>query len=78
MPVGFLMGFAFPAGMSLIQKWDAEPAPWFWAINGAVGVLASVLAVMVSMAYGINFTMLLAALCYLVLIPTACALLART
>ncbi len=78
MPVGFLMGFAFPAGMSLIQKIDAEPTPWFWAINGAVGVLASVIAVMVSMAYGINFTMLLAALCYLVLIPTGCALLARS
>lgn len=75
MPVGFLMGFAFPTGMLLVEKIDSEATPWFWAINGAVGVLASVLAVMVSMAHGINVTMLLAALCYLALIPVARALL---
>jgi len=75
MPVGFLMGFAFPTGMSLVEKVDAEPTPWFWGINGAIGVLASVLAVMVSMAFGINVTMLMAGLCYLALIPTARALL---
>ena len=43
----------------------AEPTPWFWGINGATGVLASVVAVMVSMAFGINVTMLLAGICYL-------------
>jgi hypothetical protein len=77
-PVGFLMGFAFPTGMSLVEKIDAGPTPWFWGINGATGVLASVLAVMVSMAFGINVTMLLAGVCYLALIPTACALLNRS
>jgi MFS family permease len=75
MPVGFLMGFAFPTGMSLVEKIDAEPTPWFWGINGATGVLASVLAVMVGMAFGINVTMFMAGLCYLALIPTARALL---
>lgn len=78
MPVGFLMGFAFPTGMSLVEKVNAEPTPWFWGINGATGVLASVLAVMVSMAFGINVTMSLAGLCYLALIPTARALLAQS
>jgi hypothetical protein len=78
MPVGFLMGFAFPTGMSLVEKIDAGPAPWFWGINGATGVLASVLAVMVSMAFGISVTMLLSGVCYLALIPTACALLTRS
>ena len=78
MPVGFLMGFAFPTGMSLVEKVDAEPTPWFWGINGATSVLASVIAVMVSMALGINVTMLMAGLCYLALIPTACALLAQS
>jgi hypothetical protein len=71
MPVGFLMGFAFPTGMTLVNRVDAEPTPWFWGINGATGVLASVIAVMVSMAFGINVTMLLAGVCYLLLIPTA-------
>ena len=71
MPVGFLMGFAFPTGMALVNRVDPEPTPWFWGINGATGVLASVVAVMVSMAFGINVTMLLAGICYLALIPIA-------
>jgi hypothetical protein len=75
MPVGVLMGFAFPTGMLLVERIDREPTPWFWGINGATGVLASVLAVMIGMALGINVTMLLAGVCYLLLIPTARALL---
>jgi hypothetical protein len=71
MPAGFLMGFAFPTGMTLINRVDPEPTPWFWGINGATGVLASVLAVMVSMAFGIDVTMALAGICYLLIIPTA-------
>ena len=78
MPVGFLMGFAFPTGMSLVQKIDSEPTPWFWGINGATGVLASVLAVVISMAFGINVTMSIAGICYLALIPAAYALLAQS
>jgi hypothetical protein len=78
MPVGFLMGFAFPTGMSLVERVDNSPTPWFWGINGATGVLASVLAVMVSMALGINVTMLIAGLCYLALIPTACLMLTQS
>ena len=75
MPLGFLMGFAFPTGMSLAERIDRRPTPWFWGINGATGVLASVLAVMIGMAFGIKVTMVLAAVCYLALIPTAQALL---
>jgi hypothetical protein len=75
MPLGFLLGFAFPTGMRLVEAVDREPTPWFWGINGATGVLASVLGVMFSMAFGINVTMLIAAACYLVLIPTSIALL---
>jgi spermidine synthase len=75
MPVGFLMGFAFPTGMKLVERVSLEPTPWFWGINGATGVLASVLAVMIGMALGINVTMFLSGLCYLALIPAARALL---
>lgn len=71
MPLGFLLGCAFPTGMRLVEAVDREPTPWFWGINGATGVLASVLAVIFSMAYGINVTMTLAALCYFALIPVA-------
>ena len=78
MPVGFLMGFAFPTGMRLVETIDREPTPWFWGINGATGVLASVLAVMIGMSFGINVTMLLAGLCYLALIPIAGSLLSMS
>jgi uncharacterized membrane protein YhaH (DUF805 family) len=62
--------------MALVERIDREPTPWFWGINGATGVLASVIAVMTGMAFGINVTMMLAGLCYLLLIPSARALLA--
>ena len=75
MPLGFLLGFAFPTGMRLVNAIDKRPTPWFWGINGATGVLASVLGVMFSMALGINVTMLLAATCYLLLIPISFTLL---
>lgn len=71
MPAGFLLGFAFPVGMRLVEAVDRGPAPWFWGINGACGVLASVLAVMLSMIWGIGLTMQVAAMCYLALIPAA-------
>ena len=77
MPVGFLMGFAFPSGMRLIARVDAAPTPWFWGVNGATGVLASVIAVMIGIAFGINVTMATAAVCYVALIPTGRVLLAR-
>lgn len=75
MPLGFLLGFAFPTGMRLVEAVDGDPTPWFWGINGATGVLASVLGVMFSMALGINITILISAACYLLLIPTSFALL---
>jgi hypothetical protein len=71
MPVGFLMGFAFPSGMTLVERIDRRPTPWFWGINGATGVLASVLAVMIGISFGINVTMVLAGVCYALLIPAA-------
>jgi len=75
MPLGFLLGFAFPTGLCLVEAVDRQPTPWFWGINGASSVLASVLAVMFSMALGINVTILFSAVCYLLLIPTSFALL---
>jgi hypothetical protein len=70
-PGGLLMGFGFPTGMRLVQAHDRRPTPWFWGINGASGVLASVVAVAVNIAFGIHVTMILGALCYLALIPSA-------
>jgi hypothetical protein len=76
MPLGFLLGFAFPTGMRLVSAIDDQPTPWFWGINGATGVLASVLGVILSISFGINVTMLISAACYLLVIPASLALLA--
>ncbi len=71
LPAGLLMGFAFPAGMRIIASYSRRPTPWFWGINGASGVLASIFAVGCSIAFGIGTTMALGAICYLLLIPAA-------
>ncbi len=68
-PAGFLLGFGFPTGIRLINAVDPKPTPWFWGINGAAGVLASSLAVLCSMAYGISASLIFATLCYWLLVP---------
>jgi hypothetical protein len=75
MPLGFVLGFAFPTGMRLVEEVDRQPTPWFWGINGATGVLASVTGLMFSMSLGINVTLLISAACYLLLVPTSVILL---
>ena len=56
-PGGLLLGFAFPTGMRLIAAIDSRPTPWFWGINGAAGVLASISAIAISLALGITTTL---------------------
>ena len=73
-PAGVLMGFGFPTGMRLVSGVSGKPTPWFWGINGAVGVLASVAAVATSIALGISGTLVVAACCYFVLTLPAFAL----
>jgi hypothetical protein len=62
-PTGFFMGFAFPSGM--IRFGDANKA-WYWAINGALGVFASIASLALAMVIGFNNTVLLGALIYVV------------
>jgi hypothetical protein len=76
-PVGLLMGFGFPTGMRLVNAIDARPTPWFWALNGAAGVLAASIAVAVSIAFSINACIWLGAACYLPLGAAATALMRK-
>jgi spermidine synthase len=73
-PGGLLMGWGFPTGMRLVTRVDGKPTPWFWGVNGASGVLASAMAVGISIGLGITATMVIGALCYLALIPAAIAM----
>jgi len=66
-PAGLGMGQAFRAGMRLAKGGAGDPTPWLWGVNGAAGVMAGVVAIVVSIAWGITLTLLLGALCYLIL-----------
>jgi hypothetical protein len=66
-PAGLLMGFGFPTGMRLVDNVNANATPWLWGINGAAGVLASGLAVVISIGFSIDTTLVLGGLCYVLL-----------
>jgi hypothetical protein len=69
LPAGLLMGFGFPTGMRFVESVDRRPTPWLWGVNGAAGVLASVIAVIISIGFGISVTLLVGTACYLVMGP---------
>jgi hypothetical protein len=69
-PLALAMGCCFPIGMRLVGRQSDRVTAWMWGVNGAAGVMASILAVMVSMWLGIHVNLLIAGLLYaLLLIP---------
>ena len=74
-PAGLLMGYGFPTGMRLVSAINGTPTPWFWAVNGAAGVLASGLAIFVGTTTSINNNFFIGAACYALLAPLAISLL---
>lgn len=70
-PCGIMLGFGFPTGMRLVGAINKQPQPWFWGTNGAAGVLGSSAAVAISIAYGTNWTVMVGALCYALILPAA-------
>ncbi len=69
-PMGLLMGMFFPTGMRLAKSVCPSDTPWFWALNGILGVLCSVVAVFLSIYVSISVNFYIAATCYTaVLIP---------
>jgi ferritin-like metal-binding protein YciE len=53
---------------------EATGTPWFWAINGAAGVLAASVAVAVNITFSINVSIWLGAACYVLIGMVAVAL----
>jgi hypothetical protein len=67
-PLGFLMGMPFPAGLREIAgqfgAFSRESAAthdstieWAWAMNAASSVLGSVLAIVLALNFGLNATL---------------------
>lgn len=67
-PAGFLMGFGFPTGLSITERYDSRATSWFWGINGAAGVLGSSIAIAFNIALGIDQTLVIGGACYALLI----------
>jgi hypothetical protein len=65
-PLSMLLGLCFPFGVRLVADEPAVVA-WAWGINGAFGVLASILAVGLSIWVGIDANFWAASALYLVL-----------
>lgn len=63
-PLSMLMGICFPYGAGLVRRHDEPALAWMWGANGAAGVVASIAAVMISMAFGIEANLWLAAAAY--------------
>jgi hypothetical protein len=81
-PTALALGLGFPLGLGLCERMEQRVlgnrpegsalGPWLWGINGAFGVCASGLALGTSMAFGIDVTMYVGGVCYL-LLPLATA-----
>jgi hypothetical protein len=65
-PVATLMGMGFPLGMRLAASRGAAITPWLWGANGATSVCASVLAIVISLAFSISTALLVGVACYVV------------
>jgi len=66
-PAGLLMGMPFPQGLRRLAASATRPEmllPWAWGINGALSVVASVLAALLALSFGFDVVLLCGALCY--------------
>jgi len=62
---GLYMGMAFPVGMQIVRQSHPAFVPWGWGVNGAFSVLASIVAIVLSLNVGLKATLLMGVFCYL-------------
>jgi hypothetical protein len=65
-PLGVLMGTAMPAALAVVGRRGPGAIPFAWGVNGATGVLASVLVILFAIAFGFVAAWTVGAACYLV------------
>lgn len=58
MPVGLLLGMAYPLGISVLRSESESLVPWAWGMNGAMSVVASVLATFIGSRLGFTVALL--------------------
>ena len=57
-PVGLLLGVFFPTGLERLKGRSAAFAPWAWGLNGIFSVAAPILAIAMSVTWGIDALLL--------------------
>lgn len=60
LPLGFVMGTAFPLGMRALPEGATPAVPWAWAVNGWMSVVASLGTVILARVYGYGVALLVA------------------
>jgi len=63
-PPGMLMGMPFPKGLALLERKAPALIAWAWGVNGAMSVVASVLAALLALSYGFSVVLAVGAACY--------------
>ena len=63
-PLAFLMGFAFPNGLAMVQRERSKLVPWVWGVNGFASVAGPPLGILLAVSSGFRWVFLLAAVLY--------------
>jgi hypothetical protein len=63
-PLGFLMGIPFPSGIHMLEGAAPGLIPWAWGVNGVLSVISSILAALIALSFGFNWSLLAGAACY--------------
>jgi hypothetical protein len=66
MPIGICLGMFFPVGLERLKREHPTFVPWAWGINGIFSVLAPILAVALSITWGISALLITVIPVYLV------------
>jgi len=64
LPMGFLLGTPFPAGLRLFARDRADHVPLIWGLNGVASVVGSLCAAMGAKLWGFDTVLTLGALVY--------------
>jgi spermidine synthase len=64
-PLGVAMGMPFPRLLGALQEREPALVPWAWGVNGALSVVASVLAALMALSWGFRAVLLAGAVAYL-------------
>jgi len=66
-PLSMLMGMMLPLGIKRLHECNLDYlTPFCWALNGAMSVLSSVLAIFFAISFGFNFVLFLGGIAYII------------